>query len=461
MWWLLKAELWVGRSFEVQLFVVRRIASLLEAQGRQDPRSVQALLDFARDVCAYDGPGETADSEAPGGGTCPYLLMLLRSRRHARCLSTAQREQLLSEVFRMCAGICCSGITVAQPVRLARASDFEGLGRFIAQSPTGVLRARVLWLCGVVAVRESRLLSEQELSVARPNGWTNLLLHEVKDAPTMLAALANLVLYLASLPEHHQQQFLHLGGYALLSRQITTVATSLRAHSPSKPHAKIQARADSSLGRSQSEVSVHVPEDGGGKMCGWRGGSLWCDMEGQVEGSVEVEAVDPERHDELTLNLLVDLVFLGTLFVAHPSPAPSAVVLYLEAGDVLDDSARICGDGLLVQLDYLAVCSPLLQQQALNNLALLLEKSRALRAYLLSTPAWQPRLLPPPSPGAPCFTAVAWRHVSGTTAQGAVGGGRSGGGVCCRKKWAGAQSAAVAAVRGHVGQRYGGGCGCR
>ena len=73
--------------------------------------------------------------------------------------------------------------------------------------------------------------------------------------------------------------------------------------------------------------------------------------------------------------------------------APPAVVLYLEEANVLDDCSRVNGNGLLVLLDYLAHCSPLQQQQTLNDLALLLERSYGLRSYLLSTPSWQPRLL--------------------------------------------------------------------
>ena len=100
-----------------------------------------------------------------------------------------------------------------------------------------------------------------------------------------------------------------------------------------------------------------------------------------------------EDHDYKSFNLLLDLVFACNLYAAHAPSAQGAVVLYLDAADVLADRDRLSGGALLILLDFLATCSRLLQQQALNDLSLLLEKSQAMRAFFLSTPSWQPRLL--------------------------------------------------------------------
>lgn len=108
---------------------------------------------------------------------------------------------------------------------------------------------------------------------------------------------------------------------------------------------------------------------------------------------MRVEALGKEDHDYKTFNLLLDLVFAGNLFAAHAPPAPPAVVLYLDAAGVLSNRDRLSGEALLVLLDFLATCSTLTRQQALNDLSLVLEKSDSLRAFFLSTPSWQPRLL--------------------------------------------------------------------
>ena len=108
---------------------------------------------------------------------------------------------------------------------------------------------------------------------------------------------------------------------------------------------------------------------------------------------MRVEALGKEDHDYKAFNLLLDLVFVGNLFAAHAPPAPPAVVLYLDAAGVLSNRDRLSGEALLVLLDFLATCSTLMRQQALNDLSLLLEKSDSLRAFFLSTPSWQPRLL--------------------------------------------------------------------
>lgn len=179
------------------------------------------------------------------------------------------------------------------------------------------------------------------------------------------------------LPESNasgQHRFLLLGGYTLVSRQIAAAADAL---APSLRSADLVEVEDGACARSQA--------------LRWCAGSAWQGGGGREQ--LLLEALDKEDHDYRTINLLLDLVFASNLYAAHAPPAPPACVLYLDAAGALGDRDRLSGAALLALLDFLGSCSRLLQQQALNDLSLLMERSEALRAFFLSTPSWQPRLL--------------------------------------------------------------------
>ena len=192
--------------------------------------------------------------------------------------------------------------------------DFEAIRQFVAHSDCAVLRSRVLWLAALVSAQQSLEQRHTPAAAAakleRPRGWLNMQLHEMSHVSTMLAALADLVLYLAALPRHHQRRFVQIGGCALISRQISAAAAMFSK--TKQEHAR--------AGDAQ------------------HAGSVWCACAGSGVAAcvrVEVELLDKDAHDYKTCNLLFDLMFSASFFAAHPAPMPRAAVLYLEASEVL------------------------------------------------------------------------------------------------------------------------------
>jgi len=195
--------------------------------------------------------------------------------------------------------------------------DFEAIRQFVAHSACAVLRSRVLWLAALVSAQQSLEQRHTPAAAAakleRPRGWLNMQLHEMSHVSTMLAALADLVLYLAALPRHHQRRFVQIGGCALISRQISAAA-AMFAQKTEQEHAR-------------AGDARHA-------------GSVWCACACSGSGvaacvRVEVELLDKDAHDYKTCNLLFDLMFSASFFAAHPAPMPRAAVLYLEASEVL------------------------------------------------------------------------------------------------------------------------------
>ena len=394
--WLLNSELWVGRAFGTvqQAFnllcaLLTRSSSLffehhlgppfgmISSAGKKEearPKAwiVPALLDFVYDVdvceCAKGqdefgqrakegyARGENGPRSTESRGVVCEFVRQIRQQRGGRW-DDAECEMLVDMLLDAFAQACCAADAMHdEPRTLVASSDLEAMGHFVAHCPSAYLRARVLWLALQVCTRDS----------VRPAGWTNMLLHEMGHGATTLAALANLVHCMAMLPKAHQQHFLQAGGYALLSSQLAVAAASIRA------------AVDTSA--SASRAYAHV--------------SLWCERERQGGPSLKVEKLDVDSHDIKCVNLLFDLMFRSHLYVSQAALAPRAVVLYLDSGELLRDVERTNGPAVLVLLDFLATCSGLVRQQCLNDLSLLIDKSEALRGYLVSdAPSWQPRLL--------------------------------------------------------------------
>ena len=94
----------------------------------------------------------------------------------------------------------------------------------------------------------------------------------------------------------------------LLSRQISLVAESM-----------CSADTESSLphheARTHRDTRIHADDGSAGKEA-----SLWCNREVEGQECVKVEALDKDAHDLKTVNLLLDLVFLGDRYATHPAP---------------------------------------------------------------------------------------------------------------------------------------------
>jgi len=121
-----------------------------------------------------------------------------------------------------------------------------------------------------------------------------------------------------------QARFLHLGGYHLLSHQLATVATAMRAaREPRSSPMKATAAADARCRGTETDgINAHAAAAGADADA--EGISLWCtgevsDRAGEEMG-LEVEEMDWASHEYKTLNLLLDLVFLGNRFITHPHP---------------------------------------------------------------------------------------------------------------------------------------------
>ena len=213
--WLLQAEVWAGRSGETLLEVARHVHVLVVPLVREQPRPLPALLDLLLDTVGAPGGEEEhaldAAALARGGGgggiVCPLVGML--ARRRACRLSSREREALVDALMHTLAASCAqsSPALATLPPRAMSAADFDAIGHCLASLDWPELEARVLWFLGLLAARECQPAAEEQEPLpisARPKGWTNMLLHAMSRAPCMLAALYNLVLYMASLPQHHQ-----------------------------------------------------------------------------------------------------------------------------------------------------------------------------------------------------------------------------------------------------------------
>lgn len=233
--WLLRAELWAGRDSATLLEVVRQVDLMLEPHVKEHAPPLSALFDFLLEVCGCVGDSESEQDNAcvdaprpttvhgldvmqrPGANdssstSCPFVSMMARRRAHR--LEAHERGALADACWSALAGACAlpssSRGALSRP-RAMRAEDFEAIGHFVACCKEAMVSARLLWLTALLSAEDLPLVEEREEDsapppqrFARPKGWMNMLLHVMRQPSCMLAALYNLVLYMAALPQHHQ-----------------------------------------------------------------------------------------------------------------------------------------------------------------------------------------------------------------------------------------------------------------